>query len=461
MVISEILERFVKGSPVTVMARLALQRALSAEWVNSVFEQNRQQQYTRELTFSTAVDLMTLVALGQHPSLHAAAQADPDLPVSMAALYAKINNTEPQVVRALVQGSAQRLAPVIKGLGAGTVPWLAHYQVVVVDGNHLPGSEKRLAALRDLRGAALPGHSLVVYDPQLDLVMDLEPCEDAYTQERRLMQSIVLKAKAGQLWLGDRNFCTRAIIQALRDRGACYLLREHGANCHPTPQGKRRPMARVDTGLVYEQAVQVVLDDGGTVALRRIELELDTPTEDGQTLIRLLTEVPPEHLDACQAAQLYRRRWSIEGMFQRLESVLHSEVRSLGYPRAALFAFGIAVVAYNVLSVLKAAIQAAHDLQALKLELSSYYIANEIRTTYQGMMLAIEPAQWERFDRLSPAQLTRLLRRIAAHVKPRKYRKHPRKPKTKRKPGYAPRAAVQRHVSTARVLRDRGIREGP
>lgn len=74
------------------------------------------------------------------------------------------------------------------------------------------------------------------------------------------------------------------------------------------------------------------------------------------------------------------------------------------------------------------------------------------------MMLAIEPADWKPFDRQSPAQLTALLTRIAAYTKPRKYRKHPCKPKTKRKPGYAPRAAVQRHVSTARVLRNGGVR---
>jgi hypothetical protein len=38
-----------------------------------------------------------------------------------------------------------------------------------------------------------------------------------------------------------------------------------------------------------------------------------------------------------------------------LESVLNSEIRTLGYPRAALLAFSIAVLAYNVLAVLQAA----------------------------------------------------------------------------------------------------------
>lgn len=37
------------------------------------------------------------------------------------------------------------------------------------------------------------------------------------------------------------------------------------------------------------------------------------------------------------------------GMFQRLESVLHSEIKNLGRPRVALLGFAVAVLAYTVL----------------------------------------------------------------------------------------------------------------
>ena len=80
------LKRFAEQAPVAVMARLGMQRAISAEWVNEVFEQHSDAQYTRELLFSTVVDLMSLVALGLRPSLHAAAQKARDLPWCAAAL---------------------------------------------------------------------------------------------------------------------------------------------------------------------------------------------------------------------------------------------------------------------------------------------------------------------------------------------------------------------------------------
>src|ERR1700710_479083 len=158
-----VLARFEQHAPASVMARTALEHAFSPDWVDAVFEAERERQYARELLFSTVVELMTLVTLGLRPSLHAAARQRSDLPVSLASLYDKVNHTEPGILRALVQGSAQRLTPMMAHLGARA--GLAGYELRVLDGNHLPGSDKRLAVLREHRGAALPGQSIVVTTP--------------------------------------------------------------------------------------------------------------------------------------------------------------------------------------------------------------------------------------------------------------------------------------------------------
>jgi len=284
--------------------------------------------------------------------------------------------------------------------------------------------------------------------------VDLEPCEDAHAQERTLVPAVLERAQAGDLWIGDRNFCTRAILTAMVARGAALLIREHGASPNPTPVGRRLKVGQGETGVVYEQAVTIETEAGERLELRRIELELDQPTEDGDTLIRLLTNLPAERFDAREVARLYRRRWSIEGLFQKLEAVLKSEVNTLGYPRAALLAFTTAVLAYNVLEVIQAAVEAEHDLPSAGIELSSYFIAGEVTTYYAGMTVAVEPDVWLPFDDQSPAELSQALRRLAAHVDPKTLRKHPRAPKPKVKKGYIARASVQRHVATARVLCD-------
>lgn len=452
------LKRFSEQAPVAVMARLGMQRAISADWVNQVFEEHSETQYTRELLFSTVVELMSLVALGLRPSLHAAAQKMADLPVSLTALYDKVNRVEPNVIQALVRGSAERLAPVMSPLRQGVAPWLPGWRVRIVDGNHLPASEKRLAPLRGFRGAALPGHSLVVFDPDAGLVLDLVPCEDGHASERGLLARALQAATAGDLWIGDRHFCTAPAIRLATARGAAVLFREHGAHPNPAPTGPRRKVGRVAAGVVYEEPVQIsATAEESALALRRIEVVLDEPTTDGDTVIRMLTTLPAE-VDACTVAQLYRGRWSIEGLFGRLEAALNSEVRTLGHPRAALLAFGTAVVAYNVLAVIEAAVAAAHDLEAAGLQVSTFYVADDVRTDYRGMRIAIVAAVWEAFDAMPPARLARILRTIAANLDPRTIRKHPRGPKPRLKQGYAPKAQVQRHVATAKVLRDGKIR---
>jgi hypothetical protein len=343
-------------------------------------------------------------------------------------------------------------------LRRGAAAMLPGWRVRIVDGNHLPASEKRIAPLRGFRGAALPGHSLVVYDPDVDLVIDMVPCEDGHASELGLLPAALASATKGELWMGDRNFCTAPAIRLATARGAAVLFREHSARPHPTSTGPRNKVGRVATGVVYEESVELpATKEGPALAMRRIELVLDTPTTDGDTVIRLLTTLP-KRVKGTVAAQTYRERWSIEGLFGRLEAALKSEIRTLGQPRAALLAFGTAVVAYNVLAVIQAAIAAAHDLEAVGIAVSTFYVADDVRTDYRGMLIAIPAERWAKFDDLSPAALARRLVAVAANLDPRTVRKHPRAPKPKVERGYAPRGKVQRHVSTAKVLRDGRVR---
>jgi IS4 transposase len=452
MVLDPILERFVQACPATVMARATLERALEAGWVDRLFEEYRERQYTRELLFSTTVELMTVVALGLQPSIHAAARTRQDIGVSLAALYDKINGTEVGLSRALVVGSAERLREVARELRGGQAPILSGYQVRVIDGNHLPASEKRLAALRGLRGAALPGHSLVVYDPDTRLVIDVVPCEDAYAQERTLVPAILRSVSAGQVWMADRNFSTTAILFGIHLADGAFVIREHGSSPHPEELGTAKHRSSVEAGEIYEQAVRIEGDHGETLVLRRIELRLHTPTENGETVIRILTNLPKSK-SAEEVARAYRSRWKIENMFQWLESVLHSEVRTLGHPPAALFAFAVAAVAYNALSVVQSAIEQTHDIKSEgDTAISLYYVMNAVKTEYRGMMVIVPSVSWETIGTMPPSQICKFLVQVARAVDPRQFRKTKTGPKKIVKKGYAPGRVARSHSSTARLL---------
>lgn len=455
MVLDNLMTRFAERAPVPVMARLAVQRALDRDWIDAVFEGHRQSQYTRELLFSSVVEIMSVVAMGLRPSLHAAAKAYARLPVSITALYDKINHTDPSVIRALIQGSNDRLEPVLNAMQPAQTATVEGYRLRIVDGNHLPASEKRLKPLRQFRGAALPGHSLVVYDPDSGMVVDLLPCEDAHSQERACMAPILERAQFGELWIADRNFSTRAILTGWHQHGSAFIVREHGCTPNPTVCGPLQLCGRTATGVVSEQQVSIRTEQGETLLLRRIELQLDKPTDDGETTVRLLTNLPESEFNAERIASLYLRRWKIENMFQRLESALNSEIAALGHPRAALLAFGVAVLAHNVLALIERAIEVRHQLeQQAEIELSAFYLALEIKAAYEGMMIALPSRDWQPYENLHADQLADLLLQIAGHADPRRLRKHKRGPKVPKKPGYVSGAEARKHVSTARVLRE-------
>jgi IS4 transposase len=452
LISKEVLERIAQYSPITLMARLAMDRAVDPKWIDEVFKRESQSQYTRELLFSTTVEVMSLVVSGLRPSVHAAAKSV-DLPVTVQALYGKLKKAEPQVIRALVGESAQRLISVVRELAPKKAATVKGFRLRITDGNHLPASEKRLRELREVREAALPGQSLVVYDPDLGLVVDVLPWEDAHTQERVLMKELIEKAVKGELWLMDRNFCTGPVICGFIERESHFLVREHAANPNPKEVSKLKRIGRIETGVVFEQIVSIEDEAGNTHPLRRIELRLDIPTDDGDRVIRLLTNLP-KYLRAKQLARLYRRRWRIENMFQRLESVLNSEVRTLGVPGAALLAFGVALLTYNVLALLQTAVSVKHvrTLDEGQMEISTYYIAAEIRAYYAGMLLILGAAAFEPYQRLSDKQFAALLLKLSANVDPKRFRSHPRGPKAVKKKGYVSRRTVSSHVATARLL---------
>jgi IS4 transposase len=384
MVLDDISERFAEQSPVTVMARAALEHALAPQAVDAIFEAVAQRQYSRTLLFSTVVDLMGAVLCNIRPAIHAAFQANAEsIGVSLRAVYDKIDRTEPGVSAELVRHTARTLGPVVTAMGGGRQPWLPGYPIKILDGNHLAGTEHRLKELRTIGAGALPGHALVVLDPQAMLVADVFPCEDGHAQERSLLDQVLQTIRSGEVWIADRNFCTTGFLFGISRRGGHFVIRQHQATLHIELLGGRRSCGRTETGTVYEQEARLSDEDGESLRVRRITVALDVPTRDGETEVHILTDLPAEAADALTVAELYRRRWTVEAAFGELATCLKGEVNTLGYPKAALFAFCVALMSYNVLSVVRGALRSVHGAEAVE-GISGYYLADEIAGTHRG-----------------------------------------------------------------------------
>ena len=450
--LTPLLQRFADRAPLPVMARALLEHQFSATRLDSWFEQVADHQYTRELLFSTTFDLMSQVVFRQHDSVRAAYQrAVEPIGVSLSAVYEKLKGIEPGTTAALVSDSAARSVALIEQLGGQRQALLPGVVVKVLDGNCLAGTEHRLVETRSAGEAPLPGKSLAVLDPGLGVISQLVPCEDAYTQERVLVDDVLPTVKAGELWLADRNFCTLKIVFGIAQPGGWSLIREHQQVPFKTLSelGKR---VRIDGGWVREQRIEVNYQ-GQTLKLRRLRVDLDEPTRDGDYHLHLWCTLPRKLASAAQLAELYRKRWTIETAFLKLTVELRCEINTLGYPRAALFGFAVAVVAYNILAVIWAVLRVVHGEQTVDNDISSYHVADEMANMAESLTLIVDGEDWAVFRQLSVAVMARWLLACAANIQLRKYQKaKPRGPKKsppKRTKGASP------HVSTARLIAQR------
>src|SRR5260370_41676662 len=98
MLLGPIFDRFVAKTPVSVMVRGTLEYALQPQPLDDLFRRHAEHQYTRDLLFSSVVDLLSLVVSRTHPSVHAAYQASPDeAAVSLPSVYNKLSGLETHV----------------------------------------------------------------------------------------------------------------------------------------------------------------------------------------------------------------------------------------------------------------------------------------------------------------------------------------------------------------------------
>jgi hypothetical protein len=463
MVFDEVFESFIDESPVSVMFRGTLEAAFSSERLDRIFADVAERQCCGELAFSTCAELLSLVVTRIQPSVHAAyRKKHSDISVSVKSVYNKLAGIEPAVSESLVRETAADLKPVIEAMDATLPGPLPGYEVRIVDGNHLSGTQHRLKELRAIGDAPLPGHTVAVLNPHVELVEDLIVCTDGHANQKPLYVHLLDQVRRRQCWIADRDYSTLDFLSGIAQRKAYFVIRQHG-NLQGEPVGRRRRVGRIDTGVVYEQGLRLTTVDGQEITVRRVTLKLDEPTRDGDTEIHLLTNLPRK-VSASKVAEAYASRWQIETAFAKLTTVLKCELNTLGYPEAALFGFCLAVVMYNAMSVVLAALRAKHPEVAASSErrgaankritFSFYYLADEISGVARGMAIAIPAPHWTNtFANLTPKQLAKKLLWLASRVNINEFLTNPYGPQQRRKK----RKMTTRggNVSTHRILQTR------
>jgi hypothetical protein len=441
---------FIRDAPLPVLARSTLEWLLQQAMLEQLFEQTAQDQYTRELTLTFLVDLMLDVACGIQPSALKAFHARPtSLAVSRQALYGKLRRMEPAISAAVAQQFAALAEQVMQQLGGCQAEPVLGYRARIVDGTVLGGrGEHRIKPLRSLWSAGLTGLALAVYAPAQRLVRQVVLAEDAYAGELTLLDQ--LQVTAGELWIADRNFCVRPFLFRLHRAQSVFVVRWHGSFC---PFNEIEPLHRADGTKQGAMQQWVWLEDRAShewLKARRIVLPLATPTRNGDTELILMTDLP-DTTAADQVCEVYRARWQLETHYQRLTEQLHCEPPTMNYPRAALFAFAMAVTASNALAVVQQALQAEHGEEAVE-ELSYYAVVLEIAQIWLGMAVVMPTEKWQFIRHRTPFDFAAWLRYVARHVQMDRFRRSRRGPKKKQSKQPLDKSNLQFHVSNKRLL---------
>lgn len=447
-----IYREFARLRPIAVMSQLTVRHVLDEAALQQVFEEHALSQYEGKIPFASLTRMLASVVLCQERSVNSGIRKmQEELGASHQAIYGKLQRVELSTLRGLVQYSWKQVLAAQTVFGLRPRRELAGWETLILDGNHLAATEHRLKETRNSTAAPLPGKVLVVYSPRRDAITDCFPLADGHAQERSGLDDVLATIRPRQLWVADRNFCTLKFLYGIADARAAFLIRQHG-QIEGTPLEKLRRIGKSDTGIVYEQKYQLPEYQGQTLVVRRVMVELKSPTRDGDKQIYLLTNLPAEDADALEVAEQYRGRWQIETVMQRLTESFRCEIRPLCYPQAALFGFAIALVMYNAVSILLSAINAVHGPETSD-TLSHYYVAMEISQTTEGMLIALKPSRWGCVAKLTPERFAAEMKSVAQGMNLKYYAKSTRSPKKpKPKPTHV-RNKV--HVSTKKLLDER------
>ena len=220
-----------------------------------------------------------------------------------------------------------------------------------------------------------------------------------------------------------------------------------------TEECEEKYIGKTDTGYVYEQKIGITHPKTEkTLIVRRLRLELFEKTRDGETEIVLLTNLTKRSASAIVCCNLYRERWGIERAFLEMTQGLACEIDTLCYPRAAIFAFCLAAMLYNAVSLLKSTIAAVHGEEALE-NVSWYYVYTETHSVWSGLKIALPFEFWsQRIEGMSDRELGAYLKKVCGKIRLSRFVKSRRGPKKKVKKTYDPKV---NHVSTFKILNEK------
>jgi hypothetical protein len=312
-------------------------------------------------------------------------------PATEQAFYGKLRRMPVPLSEAFLLQATARLRPWLPKSPAVELPQsLNAFRVLVFDGKTFKKAAKRLKPVRGRAGRALGGRALVALELSTGLLVGMAADPDAHVNEAKLVPRLLPMLRehvpGTHLYVADRGFGDLAQFKRCTDAGHHCVLRLHKKSVF-TPDSTQPARTGVDgRGRAWKDEIGILSSSReGSRPARRITLE-----RPGDEPLQIVTDLlDADRYSANDLLELYRKRWNIESVFQKISDVFHLTHLIGSSPKAVIFQAAFCMLIYNLLQVIQAIVA---DTQNRKpSSISTYNLFKDLHKQLNGLFLFVTP----------------------------------------------------------------------
>lgn len=350
-----------------VLARLPLAEAVMILWrriadeekLQAVFDKHRGRCYEKDISFATVVRLVADALLrykGSGNQSFSRAKELGDLEASTRAVYGKLGRMPIKLSVGLFADMNERLRELFpaearrKAFAA-----LEKYSILIIDGKTMKKVAKRLKQLRSVKGGVIGGKALVASDFFTGLAFSMTADLDGDANDVRLLPRLVSDVRGSVdgpiLFMADAQFCDLVQIERFSAEKNAYLLRFNAKVAFVRDESKAIIEGVDAQGRPYVDECGKLGSDSNS---RQCYARRITLSREGEGDIAIVTNLfDTKKYPATEMLDLYKQRWGIEQMFQKVTEVFSLERLIGGTPEATIFQFAFCLLLYNQIQVIR------------------------------------------------------------------------------------------------------------
>ena len=255
-----------------------LERTIDPTEIDRLFERTTTRQYTREILFSSIVQLMGSVVCGVHPLIRAAyLDSLGEIAASLTAVYEELKGIEPGVCRGFVTDCAGRLRGLVQRLEMTAPQPVAGYRAKSSTATTWPGPS--IARRRSVPPAPRPCPGKPWRSWTWPPLRRCRPLRGRLHPGACPDRSGPARGRAAGP-VDRRSQPVHDAVDLRRARaGGSFLVRQHQSTLYWSEVTPWEAVGRAESGMVHEQMIRAEdPSGGGALELRRIRLDLDRPS---------------------------------------------------------------------------------------------------------------------------------------------------------------------------------------